>query len=133
MFGLTREAMLQTLAAHQSDADSAKEMDSMASTVASRGAITRDAEQAVVWLDGEEDIATVVILADTLARAVAASDGDLIVDLSRVTFLSTATIEELIRVRNILVRQNRNLSLRSPSPFVRRVLDLCGKQFTSAA
>lgn len=81
---------------------------------------------AVVWLDGEEDIATVAALADTLAKAVAAGDGDLIVDLSGLTFLSTATIEELMRVRDILLLQHRNMSLRSPSPFVRRVLDLCG-------
>lgn len=86
-------------------------------------------EQAVVWLDGEEDIATVAVLAGRLDQAVSADHRDLIVDLSGLTFLSTATIEELIRVRNILLRQNRNLSLRSPSPFARRILDLCGLQF----
>ena len=87
---------------------------------------TVDCAPAVVWLDGEEDIATVAVLADRLATAVSAGDGDLIVDLSGLTFLSTATIEELIRVRNLLWRQHRSMSLRSPSPFARRVLDLCG-------
>lgn len=105
----------------------------MVSTIASRGAIDPDGEQAVIWLDGEEDVATVGILSDRLSRAVSADDRDLIVDLSGVTFLSAATIDELIRVRDILVRQNRNFSLRSPSPFARRLLDLCGLQFTSAA
>ena len=105
----------------------------MVSTIAAWDAVARDCEPGVVWLDGEEDIATVAILADTLARAVSVDDADLIVDLSGLTFLSTATIEELIRVRRILSRQNRTLTLRSPSLFVRRVLDLCGLQLTFAA
>jgi anti-anti-sigma factor len=104
----------------------------MVSTIASPGATAREGEQVVVWLDGEEDIATVAVLAERLARAVSSGDGDLIVDMSGVTFLSTATIHQLIRVRNILVDQNRNMSLRAPSPFARRLLDLCGLQFTFA-
>lgn len=104
----------------------------MVSTIAAWDAVARDCEPGVVWLDGEEDIATVAILADTLARAVSAHDADLIVDLSGVTFLSTATIDELIRVRNILLCQNRTLTLRSPSRCARRVLDVCGLQFISA-
>jgi anti-anti-sigma factor len=98
-------------------------MDPMVSTVSSLR------QPAVVWLDGEEDIATVAILAGTLDEAVSADDRDLIVDLSGLTFLSTATVDELIRVRNILLRQDRNLSLRSPSPFASRLLNLCGLQF----
>jgi anti-anti-sigma factor len=107
-------------------------MDSMVSIV-SRGAATRDRGPVVVWLDGEEDIATVAVLKNRLAIAVCAHDADVIVDLSGLTFLSTATIDELIRVRNILLCQNRNLVLRSPSRFSRRVLDLCGLQFMSTA
>jgi anti-anti-sigma factor len=108
-------------------------MDSMVSTFASAHTIAREGEQAVLWLDGEEDIATVTSLADTLARVISADDRDLIVDLSGVTFLSMATIDELIRVRNVLLCQNRNLSLRSPSPPARRLIDLYGLQFTAAA
>ena len=89
--------------------------------------------QAVVWLAGEEDIATVASLADRLARAVSDGGGDLIVDLSGLTFLSTATIDELMRVRNILVPQHRDMLLRSPSPFARRLIELCGMQFPFAA
>jgi len=88
--------------------------------------VSRDGERAVVWLHGEHDIATVAVLADTLAKVTAADDADLIVDLSSVTFISTATIDELVRTRNLLVGRSRNLTLRSPSAFARRVLDLCG-------
>ena len=88
--------------------------------------VSRDGERAVVWLEGEQDIATVGVLADTLANVVSADDADLIVDLSGVTFMSTATIDELILSRNLLVGQSRTLMLRSPSKCARRLLDLCG-------
>jgi anti-anti-sigma factor len=88
--------------------------------------VSRDGEQAVVWLDGEQDIATVAVLADTLANATSADDADLIVDLSGVTFMSTATIDALIQARNLLLGLSRNMTLRSPSKCARRLLDLCG-------
>jgi anti-anti-sigma factor len=88
--------------------------------------VSRDGERAVVWLDGEHDIATVAVLADTLANVTSADDANLIVDLSGVTFMSTATIDELIRARTLLLGLSRNLTLRSPSKCARRLLDVCG-------
>ncbi len=88
--------------------------------------VSHDGERAVVWLDGEHDIATAAILADTLAKVTSADDADLIVDLSGVTFMSTATVDQLIRARNLLLGLSRNLTLRSPSKCARRLLDLCG-------
>ncbi|MCA1842532.1 MAG: STAS domain-containing protein [Actinobacteria bacterium] len=88
--------------------------------------VSRDGERAVVWLDGEQDIATVAVLADTLASVTSADDANLIVDLSGVTFMSTATIDQLIRGRNLLLGLSRNLTLRFPSKCARRLLDLCG-------
>ncbi|MCA1847044.1 MAG: STAS domain-containing protein [Actinobacteria bacterium] len=88
--------------------------------------MSRDGERAVVWLDGEQDIATVAVLADTLAKVTCADDADLIVDLSGVTFMSTATIDQLIQARYLMLGASRNLVLRSPSKCARRLLDLCG-------
>jgi len=88
--------------------------------------VSRDGDRAVVWLKGEQDIATVAVLADTLANVTSADDANLIVDLSGVTFMSTATIDELVRARSLLLGLSRNLTLRSPSKCARRVLDLCG-------
>lgn len=88
--------------------------------------VSRDGERTVVWLDGEHDIATVFVLTDTLERAISADDADLIVDLSGVTFIGSATIDVLMHVRNILQAQARSLTLRSPSRCARRVLELCG-------
>jgi anti-anti-sigma factor len=83
-------------------------------------------DQNVVWLEGEHDIATVSDLAATLAKASSADGGDLIVDLSEVTFISSATVDLLVTHWNSLRRQSRTLTLRSPSKFTRRVLDICG-------
>ena len=87
--------------------------------------VSRDGERAVVWLDGEHDIATEAILADTLAKVTSACDANLVVDLSGVTFMSTATIDQLLRARSLLLGLSRNLTLRSPSKSARRILDLC--------
>ena len=58
----------------------------------------------VVCLDGEHDIATLPFLTDTLATAISADDTDVVIDLSGVTFISAATIDELIRGRNLPAR-----------------------------
>jgi anti-anti-sigma factor len=94
--------------------------------VSTADAVTRDGHRTIVWLDGEHDIATVPALADALASAISTDDSDLVVDLSRVTFLGAAPVEELIRSLEVLRLQSRALTVRAPSAFTRRVLDLCG-------
>jgi anti-anti-sigma factor len=91
--------------------------------------LSREGDRTVVWLDGDHDVATVLVLADTLARAVAIDEGGVVVDLDGVTFIGSATIEMLIRCRDILSRQSRSLTLRSPSRCALRMLEVC--QLTS--
>ena len=88
--------------------------------------VSRDDDRTVLWLDGEHDIATGLVLTEALAEAISDDDGDVIVDLSGSTFIDAATIGVLIRGRNILRLQARSLALRSPSTCARRVLDVCG-------
>jgi anti-sigma B factor antagonist len=80
----------------------------------------------VVALRGDLDHAKAFEVADALARAIAATAADLVVDLSDVTFLDAAAVGVLIRGRNFLQRQSRDLTLRSPSHPAWRVLDVCG-------
>lgn len=80
----------------------------------------------VVCLEGEHDISTVPLLNATLIQAMGADDTDLVVDLSAVTFLGAATIDELVRGRDLLRLQSRTLLLRSPTTFARRILGVCG-------
>jgi anti-anti-sigma factor len=80
----------------------------------------------VLWLDGEHDISTRFAVSDSLEAAFSANDADVIVDLSGVTFVGAATIDEFVRGRNTLRGQCRNLTLRSPSRTARRLLDVMG-------
>ena len=87
--------------------------------------VSRDGERAVVWLDGEHDFATADVLANILAHVISADDAHLIVDLSGVTFMGTATIDELLQARNLLLGLSRKMTVRSPSKCARRLLELC--------
>jgi anti-anti-sigma factor len=56
----------------------------------------RDGDRIVVWLRGEHDIATTVELSETLVRAIAIDDADLVVDLSEVQFIDASTIGVIV-------------------------------------
>lgn len=85
-----------------------------------------DAGHTVVWLQGEHDISTEAALSETMARAIALDDADLVVDLSGVQFIGASTIGVIIRTRNVLRDQSRSLMLRSPPRCALLVLELCG-------
>ena len=61
-----------------------------------------------------------------MARATAAGDGDLVVDLHDVDFMAVATVRVLLEAQELLRLQSRSVVLRSPSPCAQRVLALCG-------
>jgi anti-anti-sigma factor len=80
----------------------------------------------VVWMRGEHDIATVDALSETMARAIALDDADLLVDLSDVEFMGAATVGVLSRTREYLRSKSRSMTLRRPSPIARRLLEVSG-------
>jgi stage II sporulation protein AA (anti-sigma F factor antagonist) len=88
-------------------------------TLASGGAV-------VLHLRGEHDCSTVDALAETLAAAVARDEPRLVIDLSEVEFIDTATVRVLTRAGDVLAQQSRTMSIRSPSRAAARVLALCG-------
>jgi anti-sigma B factor antagonist len=85
----------------------------------------RDAHRTVVWLQGEHDVTTVAALSETMARAIALDDSDLVIDLSGVDFMDAATIGVIVRARDFLAQRSRSMSLRSPSTCARRIIDVC--------
>ena len=85
-----------------------------------------DADGSVVWLRGEHDLFTLAGLWETMARAIAFDDGDVVVDLSAVDFMDASTIGVLVRARTLLGKRSRSLTLRTPSTRASRVLGLCG-------
>lgn len=103
--------------------------ESSSVTASRRGLVTfggRDGDRTVVWLRGEHDVSTVAALSQTMARATALDDADLVVDLSEVQFMDASTVGVIIRTREFLRQRSRSLLLRSPSAFALRILGLCG-------
>ena len=78
-----------------------------------------------VWVVGEHDAAGAKDLSDLLLAATKVTRGEVVVDLSKVTFASAASIGVIVGCRNALTREARGLSLRSPSCAAKRLLDLC--------
>jgi anti-anti-sigma factor len=85
-----------------------------------------DPHQTVVWVRGEHDIRTRDRLAVRLAEAAGSDAGDIVVDLSGVTFMDASTIGALVAARNNLRVHSRSLTFRHPSQTAQRLLDLCG-------
>jgi anti-anti-sigma factor len=97
-------------------------------TVSRRGPTAfaqRGPPELVVCLRGDHDLSTVAELSATMARAISLSDADLVVDLSRVEFMSASTVSVIVRARELLRARDRSLAVRTPSRCARRVLDLC--------
>ena len=88
--------------------------------------LSAEGGRTVLWLDGEHDISTRFAVSDSLESAFSANDADVIVDLSQVTFIGAATVDEFVRGWNALRGQSRTLTLRSPSRPARRLLDVMG-------
>jgi len=88
--------------------------------------VSREHDRTVIWLDGEHDIATAGTLAATLTHALRAAEGDVVIDLRRVTFIDAATVGVLVEGRNVLNGEARRLTFRAPSPRAMHVLSLCG-------
>jgi anti-anti-sigma factor len=88
--------------------------------------VVSDRHTAVVALRGEYDSSMVSALADLLASAMAASNGDVVVDLAGVRFMDSATVRVFEHAADFLANRSRRLVLPSPSPFTRRLLELCG-------
>jgi anti-anti-sigma factor len=82
--------------------------------------IQRTAYPTVVWLQGENDLSNLAALCETLTEAVSLTNAEhLVLDLSGVESVDTATIDLILKTRDLLRRQSRALVLRSPSAAAR--------------
>jgi anti-anti-sigma factor len=85
-----------------------------------------DRDCTVVWIRGDQDIATKVPLVVAIARAAQRDDADVLVDLNEVTFMDASTIGAIVGSRNRLRARGQTLELRAPSVPALRLLELCG-------
>ncbi|GAA3715837.1 STAS domain-containing protein [Streptomyces tremellae] len=88
----------------------------------------REGTAVVLAVDGELDLDTVAPLADALAEAAEGQDGGraggpVVLDLSKVAFADSTTVNVLLRARAAL---GGRLRIASPSAFLRRLFDLIG-------
>lgn len=88
--------------------------------------IFRGGDRTVIWLHGDQDLATEPALRNALAGEVAVNGADLVVDLRDVTFIDAATLTALVGARNTLLLGQRSLTLRSSPKCARRLLEVCG-------
>jgi anti-anti-sigma factor len=77
-------------------------------------------------LRGEADSFTAPVLADALSAVAASRSGDVVIDLAEVDFLDTAAVQVLSMWQEVLDRQRRTLTFRSPSRLAALVLDYFG-------
>lgn len=92
----------------------------LAATVFAEGAGT------VVVLRGEADRATLQVVVDALSDVIADRAGDVVVDLAQMEFIDTAALRAVLRARETLESDGRQLTLRSPSRIAGRLLGVFG-------
>ena len=84
--------------------------------------VRADGATTVLALRGEADVAGLAVLVEAFARITADGTGDVVVDLSQVEFIDTATVRAVLGARVLLAGDGRQLTLRSPSRVAARVL-----------
>lgn len=94
-------------------------------TISSRDVVAT-VGQTTICLSGEHDAFNADAFSVALARAMATSEADVVVELRDVEFMAVATVGVILRARAVLRLQSRSVVLRSPSPCAERVLTLCG-------
>ena len=108
------------------------EQPSAAKDAAGRGAVdfavqvAIEGEVAVAWLSGELDLAAAPRLADALAATTSTMRQRLVLDLSHLDFVDAAGLGAIVGARNTLRSGSGELTLRAPSRFAARVLEIAG-------
>jgi anti-sigma B factor antagonist len=83
-------------------------------------------EDTLICLGGEHDLSTVGELVRAIAMVVDAGQSDVVIDLSRVEFMDSTVIYQLVTASTLLGADGRMARVRDPSPAARYVLEICG-------
>ena len=82
-----------------------------------------DGTQRVV-ANGEADLSVARVLGSTLERALATAPRSVIVDCTKLRYLDSSAIRELLRAQATAARHNITFGVVKPAPNVRQVLEL---------
>ncbi|MFA9431615.1 STAS domain-containing protein [Egicoccus sp. AB-alg2] len=85
-----------------------------------------DGRDVTLRLSGELDAHTSPLLEHHLEHAVAATDGDVRLEVSELTFVDSSGLGCLLRAAGTLGSLDRRLVLRAPSPPLQRLIELAG-------
>jgi anti-anti-sigma factor len=88
--------------------------------------ISAEGAATVVRLRGVADIGTTPFLAEELARITTGGEGGVVVDLAQTSFMDTGALRAVMEAREILAAGGRQLTLRSPSRNVARLVTVFG-------
>jgi anti-anti-sigma factor len=91
-----------------------------------RTQLGRNGAPLTLFVTGELDIASGPVLEHAVARVLDGQGEDFRLDLSALVFMDSTGARSLLRVHNRLEALGRRLVLVSPTPPVRRVLELLG-------
>ena len=90
-------------------------------------AVWREGPATVIGLHGEHDLSNQAELSAAFAKICAVGGaGDVVIDLSQADFVDSSTVAALLGGRQVVIDQGRRFSLRTPTPQVQRVLEICG-------
>ena len=82
--------------------------------------------EAIVAVTGDLDLATAGDLRRRLSGVIENDQGDVVLDMSDVTYMDSSGLSVVLEVRDVLQRQGRTLVIARPSAPVATILKLCG-------
>ena len=88
--------------------------------------VTTEGDVRVAWLSGELDWAASPWLAEALADTIGTWRQHLVLDLSNLDFVDAAGLGAIVRARNTMWSHAGDLTVRAPSPFAARVIEVAG-------
>jgi anti-sigma B factor antagonist len=86
--------------------------------------VGEDPGTVVLALQGEADLATAPLLAQTLAQVSEDGSAPVVLDAARLEFIDACCLGVIANARALLRGQGRDLVVRSPGPLFRRVLSI---------
>ena len=88
--------------------------------------LVADGDDVQVALVGEIDAASALALQSRLSDVIEATTGEVVVNMSDISFIDSIGLRALLAIRRSLSEQGRSLVLRELSKPIRRLLDLTG-------
>lgn len=82
--------------------------------------------EAIVVVEGEVDVASVSILRRALLDASTGCHRRIVVDAALIEFIDAAGVGAILAAQRRLAQSGREITVRNPSPAVRRVLEIVG-------